>query len=316
MYLERLFKEQPRLDRGVYVTSMQLSSENEQQTNAAFSEKWMQLDQAKEDDEAWKQFQFRWYLECYGYQDEAALSAALASRNVILDAGCGPGYKAAWFARLNPNALVIAMDLSDSIFLASTRYADVPNMIFVQGDISDTWLRSSVIDFINCDQVLHHTNDPPATVREFHRILASDGLLNTYVYAKKALPRELLDEHLRTYTKQLKSNEIWEMSDQLTQLGRMLAELKISIDVPDIPTLGIRGGRQDLQRFIYWNFIKCFWNQGHGFEASKLINYDWYAPSNAFRYTADEFKAMLVDGGFTPQYLRSEEACHTGRFIK
>jgi hypothetical protein len=96
----------------------------------------------------------------------------------------------------------------------------------------------------------------------------------------------------------------------------MLAELKISIDVPDIPTLGIRGGRQDLQRFIYWNFIKCFWNQGHGFEASKLINYDWYAPSNAFRYTADEFKAMLVDGGFTPQYLRSEEACHTGRFIK
>jgi len=24
------------------------------------------------------------------------------------------------------------------------------------------------------------------------------------------------------------------------------------------PELGIKGGKYDLQRFIYWNFLKCF----------------------------------------------------------
>jgi SAM-dependent methyltransferase len=302
--------------RGVHVAPVDLTSENEQHTNAAFSEKWLRLEQAADDEEAWKQFQFRWYLACYGYSNEAELAANLSSRRVILDAGCGPGYKAAWFARLSPNSLVVAMDLSDSVYVASERYAAIPNLIFVKGDLADTPFHSAVIDFISCDQVLHHTNDPPATVREFHRILAPDGLLNTYVYAKKSLPRELLDEHLREYAKQLTSDQIWEMSDQLTRLGRTLAELNMTLDIPDIPTLGIRGGKQDLQRFIYWNFIKCFWNPDHGFEASKLINYDWYSPSTAYRYSMDEFKRILTDAGFTPQYLRSEEACHTGKFTK
>jgi SAM-dependent methyltransferase len=314
--VKNLFCEAPSIFKGVYVANVSTSSENERQTSAAFSEKWSKLKQETSDEEAWKKFQFKWYLDCYGYATERDLATALSLRNVILDAGCGPGYKAAWFARLNPNALVIAMDLSDSIFLAAERYAHIPNMIFIRGDIADTPFRNEIIDFISCDQVLHHTEDPPATVSEFQRILVPNGLLNTYVYAKKALPRELLDEHLRNYSKKLTSTELWEMSDQLTQLGRTLAELEVTIDVPDIPSLGIRGGSQDLQRFIYWNFIKCFWNPEHGFDASKLINYDWYAPSTAYRYSAGEFQAMLAQGGFTPQYLRSEEACHTGRFIK
>jgi len=311
-----LFCEELPVVAGVYLAQANLSSENERHTNSAFSEKWLKLEQAKVDDESWKKFQFAWYLACYGYADELELAQALTTRRVILDAGCGPGYKAAWLARLNPSALVVAMDRSEAIFLAAERYAEAPNMIFVKGDIAQTPFNDSVIDFISCDQVLHHTEDPPATVREFHRLLVPHGLLNAYVYAKKALPRELLDEHFRALAKDLTTEEIWEMSDQLTHLGRTLSELNIAVDIPDIPALGIRGGRQDIQRFIYWNFVKCFWNTGHGFEASKLINYDWYAPSTAHRYSQREFKAMLIEGGFTPEYLRSEEACHTGRFAK
>lgn len=315
--LANLFQRPLQLVNGVHIASEAGASENELHTNDAFSEKWVTIDQEiPDEDEGWKLAQFEWYLRCYGFADEAAFVDFLKDRRTIIDAGCGPGYKAAWLARLNPDATVVAMDLSESIFVAARRYADVPNLVFVKGDIARTPFKDGVFDLVSCDQVLHHTDNPPETVREFARIVAADGTLNTYVYARKALPRELLDDHFREYSKQLTSAEIWELSDQLTQLGRTLSELEATIDVPDMPALGIKGGRMDLQRFIYWNFIKCFWNPQHGYEASKMINFDWYAPSTAYRYSRDEFVAMLDQAGFKPEFLHSEEACHTGRFRK
>lgn len=305
------------LVRGVHIASEAQSSEDEVHTSGAFSEKWLSLQQTRPDkEEGWKTENFRWYLSCYGYESEAALAEAVLGRSMILDAGCGPGYKAAWLARMNPNATVVAMDLSDSVFVAAERYANLPNMVFVKGDIAQTPFPDRLFDFISCDQVLHHTEDPPATLREFARILTPGGQLNTYVYAKKALPRELLDEHMRQYSKQLTSKQLWDLSAQLTELGKTLSELKLTINVPDIPAFGIKGGQQDLQRFVYWNFIKCFWNQVHGQQASTLINFDWYSPSIAFRYSREDFIDMLARAGFKPDYLHSEEACHTGRFTK
>lgn len=311
------FQQQVPFSRGVYLTGDPDASDDERHTSAAFSEKWGRLQQAAEDqDEGWKKFQFQWYLRTYGYDSEADLAAALRGRRTILDAGCGPGHKAAWFARLNPDATVVAMDLSQSIFIAAERYRDVPNLVFVKGDIANTSFKEGVFDFISCDQVLHHTDHPPATARELARVLDREGTLNTYVYAKKALPRELLDDHMREYSKRLTPEQIWELSEQLTRLGKVLSELNVTVDIPEIPAFGIKGGRQDLQRFIYWNFVKCFWNEEHGFEASKAINFDWYAPSTAFRYSFEEFKDMLAGAGFHPEFLHSEEACHTGRFRK
>ena len=315
--VEGLFSRTLSQDKGVWLaTAQSLRSDKERHTSEAFSEKWLTLEQDEEDTEGWKQHQYRWYLECYGYESEAALAHFLRTRRGILDAGCGPGYKAAWFARLAPETMVVAMDLTDSVYLAAARYSQLPNLIVVKGDIADTPFFPGVFDFISCDQVLHHTECPPDTVKEFARILSPDGVLNTYVYAKKALPRELLDEHLRSYARDLTKDEIWELSEQLTQLGRTLSELNATIDVPDMPALGIRGGRMDIQRFLYWNFVKCFWNPEHGHEASKMINFDWYSPSTAYRYSRKEFVAMLAGAGFRPAFLHSEEACHTGRFAR
>ena len=311
---QNLFERPLALVDGVHIAASAGASANEVHTTDPFSEKWIALDPTPEEGEAWQRFQFDWYLRSYGYESEAQLAEQLKSCRTILDAGCGPGYKAAWFARLAPHAVVVAMDLSDSTFVAAKRYAELPNLVVVKGDIANTPFRSGTFDLVSCDQVLHHTESPPATAAEFARILSPHGLLNTYVYAKKALPRELLDEHFRQYSKQLSSKETWELSEQLTRLGRTLSELGVDIDVPDMPALGIKGGRMDLQRFIYWNFIKCYWNSEHGFETSRSVNFDWYAPSTAFRYTMDEFVDMLRGAGFEPEFLHSEEACHTGRF--
>lgn len=313
----RIFSRELPFRDGVYFASDAGSSENEAHTNEAFSDKWVGLDQTKlDDEEPWKREQFAWYLRSYGYSNEAELSDFLRSCETVLDAGCGPGYKTAWLARLAPKTVIVGMDLSESIHVAAQRYPDIPNLLFVKGDIAKTPFKDGAFDLVSCDQVLHHTDNPPATTREFARILEQGGTLNTYVYAKKALPRELLDEHFREYSKHMSREQIWELSDQLTQLGRMLSDLSITVDVPAIPALGIKGGPTDLQRFIYWNFIKCFWNAGFGYEESRMINFDWYAPSTAFRYSADEFRTMILDAGLHPEYLHSEEACHTGRFRK
>ena len=302
---------------GVHLASTPGATENEAHSSDAFSEKWTTLDQAEADrDEGWKQAQYRWYLDCYGYPDEAAFAAFLADKSLILDAGCGPGYKAAWMAGLAPHATVIGMDLSQSVFLAARRYNEFPNLVWVRGDIANTPFKADRFDFVSCDQVLHHTDNPPATVAEFARILTAGGSLNTYVYASKALPRELLDEHFRELSKHMSHDEIWALSEQLTVLGRNLSDLKVDVEVPDIPALGIVGGRMDVQRFIYWNFLKCFLNPEFGHDASRMVNFDWYAPSTAFRYTAEQFQQMIEAAGFRSEYLHSEEACHTGRFAK
>ena len=46
--------------------------------------------------------------------------------------------------------------------------------------------------------------------------------------------------------------------EQMTILGKTLSDLNIEIDVPEIPLLSIKGGKYDIQRFIYWNFYKMF----------------------------------------------------------
>jgi ubiquinone/menaquinone biosynthesis C-methylase UbiE len=314
--IQTLFCKDIPLVEGVYIAAENSVADNQNNTNEAFTEKWTTLKQDADDNEPWKLAQFQWYLKLYGFTKDRELQEFVKERNLILDAGCGLGYKAAWFAKMNRNALVVAMDYSDSIFLAYERYKNERNMIFVKGDIADTPFESRTFDFINCDQVLHHTENPPLTCQEFNRILKEGGRLNTYVYAKKALPRELLDEHFRVYSKSLNHPEIWKLSEQLTTLGKTLSELNITIDVPDIPALNIKGGKQDLQRFIYWNFIKCFWNEEQGWDSSVSTNFDWYSPSNAFRYSQKEFISMLQDAGFALDYLHSEEACHSGRFIK
>ncbi len=312
-----LFVESFPRHEGVLIVSNDADAENQLQTNVVFSDKWVKY--SKEDgakQERLFEFQKKWYLDLYGFLNESDLQTYLQKQEVILDAGCGLGYKAKWFADLSPRTLVVGMDYSNASFVAAKNYADTPNLAFVKGDIGNTWIKDGMVSYVSCDQVIHHTEDPQKTMIEFARILKPQGELAVYVYAKKALPRELLDDYFRNRTKTVSNSDMWEMSEQLTELGKRLSELNVSIDVPHIPLLGIRGGEMDIQRFLYWNFFKCFWNEDLGKETSIFTNYDWYAPSNAERYSQDEFLEMTKKSGLKMTTLHTEEACHSGRFVK
>lgn len=284
-------------------------------TNAAFSEKWARYARSEERERLYE-MQRRWYLCLYGFRSESELGGFLRERRVILDAGCGLGYKSAWFAQLAPRSLVIGMDFSDAAAQAAAQYRSLPNLFFVRGDIARTGLPSGSIDYVSCDQVIMHTEDPDATFAELVRIMAPAGQLACYFYAQKALPRELLDDHFRRRCTDMTAAELWAMSEQLTELGKRLTELNVTIDAPAIPALGIAAGRYDLQRFIYWNFIKCFWNPDLGRETSVATNFDWYSPSNARRYSEAQVRALVSATGLETLHFHHEEACYSGRFAK
>jgi SAM-dependent methyltransferase len=287
---------------------------NQQHTNEAFSEKWQKYEHSDEKERLY-QYQRDWYLQLYGFGTESALREFLQSKPVIFDAGCGLGYKAAWFAQLAPRSLVIGMDFSDAAMQAARSYAELPNLFFVQGDIAHTGLRDGGVAYTSCDQVIMHTEDPVATFAELARITARDhGEFACYFYAKKALPRELLDEHFRSACTTMPRSELWAMSEQLTELGKRLSALDVAFDCPDIPALGIKAGRYDVQRFIYWNFLKCFWNEQLGTETSVVTNFDWYSPSNARRFSEQEVRDIVAAERMDERFFHAEEACYSGRF--
>ena len=315
--LKGLFVEEFFEDRGVFIISDASTHERQLQTNDIFSDKWTKYSKEDwENQERLFEFQRQWYLKLYDFSSEDELKNYLEQQSVVIDAGCGLGYKSKWFADLSPKTLVIGMDYSDAAFVAAEKYRHTSNLTFVYGDIADTKIKDDAISFISCDQVIHHTEDPQKTMVELARILQKGKELAVYVYAKKALPRELLDEHFREFTKDISKKDMWEMSEQLTELGKRLSELDVSINVPSIPLLGISGGEMDIQRFIYWNFLKCFWNEELGVETSISTNFDWFAPSNAQRYSNEEFIEMIRNAGLMERDFHSEEACHSGRFSK
>ena len=226
------------------------------------------------------------------------------------------GYKAAWFARLAPEALVIGMDFFEAAEIAAGNYLDIENLIFIRGDIADTGICDAVVDYVSCDQVIMHTEDPEKTFKHLYNLLTTQGQFACYVYAKKALPRELLDDYFRLNTHSMTDEERWELSSQLTTLGKTLSDLKITIESPEIPVLGIKEGKYDLQRFLYLNFLKGFWKEDWGWELSLSTNYDWYAPSNARRFSEEEFQKIIKDNDMKIIHFHKEPACYSGRFGK
>ena len=85
-----------------------------------------------------------------------------------------------------------------------------------------------------------HTEAPEKTFRHLSKITSQNGGNLPVMSTEKALPRELLDDHFRLATHDFTKDQLWEMSSQLTELGKRLSDLKINIEIPDIPLLGIR----------------------------------------------------------------------------
>ena len=72
----------------------------------------------------------------------------------------------------------------------------------------------------------------------------------------------------------------------------------------------------DLQRFIYWNFIKCFWNEELGYSTSLSTNFDWYSPVNAKRFSELDIKVDLEKARLRKLFWHEEEACFSDDLVR
>lgn len=298
-------------------TELPVATEAQEKTVGAFSNKWTMVAPGTPDFYALLAEQKRWYLQKYGFKTEDAFAAYLRRCRVILDAGTGNAMKAAWFAELSPDTTVVAADISDAVAEAAEYYSSRANMVFVRCDIGAMpFFASGGFDFVNCDEVIHHTASPETTFRELVRLAAAGRAMTCYVYRRKALPRELLDDHFRGSGRDIAHGQMRDLAVQLTELGRLLGGIKEELDFPAIPALDIEGGRMTVQRFVYWNFLKCYWNDAVGYNNSVVVNYDWYSPAIAFRYREAEFRAWIGDAGLEVEHFHAEPACYCARLRK
>jgi 2-polyprenyl-3-methyl-5-hydroxy-6-metoxy-1,4-benzoquinol methylase len=104
---------------------------------------------------------------------------------VILDAGCGSGYKSLMLAEANPGARIVGIDLSEtSVELARQRlnHYGFENTEFHAMSISDVSELGLSFDYINCDEVLYLLPDPVAGLQAMKSVLKPEGLIRTNLH--------------------------------------------------------------------------------------------------------------------------------------
>ena len=109
-----------------------------------------------------------------------AQSLHLQSDDNILDVGCGPTVP----ARLLRTGRIIGIDpLADRLKI--TGETAVPGVRILNARAEEMPFPDATFDFVVCRNVIDHTQDPLAVVRETHRVLKPDKyfLLFSYVYA-------------------------------------------------------------------------------------------------------------------------------------
>lgn len=105
---------------------------------------------------------------------------------LILDAGCGSGYKALILAEANPGAKIVGIDLSEkSINVARQRleYHNFENVEFHVMSLLDIASLGLEFDYINNDEVLYLLPNPLEGLKAMKSVLKPDGIIRTNLHS-------------------------------------------------------------------------------------------------------------------------------------
>ena len=107
----------------------------------------------------------------------------------ILVPGCGTGQQPLAIARGNPDADVVAIDLSKASLAYGKRMAGslgIRNVTFLHGDLAEVSKLQERFHHIDCVGVLHHMADPTAGWRSLAGAVLSGGTLHLGLYSRVA----------------------------------------------------------------------------------------------------------------------------------
>ncbi len=139
-------------------------------------------------DEAPPGYNWRWsWIGAYAFCTGGQIPVVTQPR--ILDAGCGSGVSTEYLAHQNPQAEIVAIDISQgTLKVAQERIlhsiGKTNSVQFHQCSIYDLDQISGQFDLINCVGVLHHLADPKRGLQCLARKLKAGGLLHLFLYAE------------------------------------------------------------------------------------------------------------------------------------
>ena len=105
---------------------------------------------------------------------------------LILDAGCGTGYKSLMLALANPGAQIVGVDISaESVRLAEQRlkYHGFDNFEFYVLSLENLTELGYQFDYINCDETLYLLPEPSVILREMRAVLKPEGIIRTNLHS-------------------------------------------------------------------------------------------------------------------------------------
>ena len=105
---------------------------------------------------------------------------------VILDAGCGSGYKALMLSEANPGAKIVGIDISEeSVKRARERlkYHGFDNTEFHVLNVENLPELGLEFDYINCDEMLYLLPDPVVGLQAMKSVLKPDGLIRSNLHS-------------------------------------------------------------------------------------------------------------------------------------
>ncbi len=242
---------------------------------------------------------FNWILARNGFSNATEFTRWLSTRARILDAGCGNGRVTALMLKYAPpSTQIVGIDLT-AAGVAQQHFTGEGRATFREKDLLGDLDDLGEFDLIYCQEVLHHTADPRRAFLNLRRRLTPGGEIAIYVYKQKAPLREHADDFIRDRIAAMPYDEAMTHMRAVTELGRALSAIDRKVTVPAVELLGIEAGEYDVQRLIYFFFLKCFWSRDLGFEASAAINYDWYHPQLCTRHTVAEVESWFSDAGLS-----------------
>lgn len=265
-------------------------------TNITFSDKWKRFPKYGLE-RSHQEFLLKWYCKKFGFNSLKELKSFYASKKLILEVGCGSGFNCKFMAE-NTNGLVFGVDISEGAHVAFQNTKNLWNCHIIQADLFDLPFKDNFFDFIIADGVLHHTPDTKKALFAIYKKLKAGGYMFFYIYKKMGPIRQFCDQYIRDKFTKLSPDDCYKACEGLTELGRELSKLNAKITLKKgIPILGIQPGEYDVQRFVYYHFLKCFWNDAFDFDTNNMINYDWYHAYTAWQHTEEEVKEWLDELG-------------------
>lgn len=291
-------KEQNFILQDHILRNMETTTSTQTQTSKAFGFEWHQKDRFDKP-EVLRQVS-SWLLERYGDIPQAKWWNEYDECPVILDAGCGAAVSAIQlFGEKLKSSCYIGADVSNSVDIARLRFQErgLPGT-FIQCDLNKLPFPEESVDIIFSEGVLHHTDSTEKSLKQVVKFLKPNGRILFYVYKKKAPIREFTDDYIREQLKKMAPEDADKALLPLTKLGKVLGDLDIEIDVPEaVPLLEIPQGRINLQRLIYWYFVKAFYRPDWNIDQMNNCNFDWYAPVNCHRHTPEEIQQWCQEAG-------------------